>query len=192
MSAMSNVREFIESLPNETRFIGETAVKELRQNGTSWEWLETALNIKSKEDWSKYGFGLLFTDSFCAQVQKKLNKQKSQEVCELWSEDEQPEHPETIVRKVAFDGGNSKEVHLGTETFLIKSRPASSKPIDKMTEEEFFSMVIEQHRSAELFCARCWADTYGEESEYLRQYEAEDRDMTDEQIARKYLQHRWG
>lgn len=30
MSAMTNVREFIESLPNETRFIGETAIKELR------------------------------------------------------------------------------------------------------------------------------------------------------------------
>ncbi len=187
MSAMTSVREFIESLPNETRFIGETAIKELRQNGTSWEWLETALSIKSREDWSKYGFGLLFTDTFRAQVQKKLSKQKSKEVGELWSEDEQPEK---TASKVAFDDGNLKEIHRGTETFLIKSRSLTSKPIDKMTEAGFWAMVIEQRRQVELFCARCWADTYGEESEYLRRYEIEDREMTDEQIARKYLQRR--
>ena len=187
MSAMTNVREFIESLPNESRFIGETAIKELRQNGVSWEWLETALSIKSKEDWSKYGFGLLFTDTFRAQVQKKLSKQKSQEVGTLWSEDEQPEK---TASKVAFNDSSLIEVHRCAETFLIKSRPATSKPIDKMTEAEFWAMVIEQRRQTELFCAHCWADTYGEESEYLRQYEIEDREMTDEQIARKYLQHR--
>ena len=187
MSAMTNVREFIESLPNESRFIGETAIKELRQNGISWEWLETALSIKSKEDWSKYGFGLLFTDTFRAQVQKKLSKQKSQEVGMLWSEDEQPEKTPS---NVAFNDGSLREVRCGVETFLIKSRPAAIKPLDEMTEAEFFSMVIEQRRQTELFCARCWSDTYGDETEYLRQYEIEDREMTDEQIARKYLHHR--
>lgn len=187
MSSMTNVREFIESLPNETRFIGETAIKELRQSGTSWEWLETALSIKSKEDWSKYGFGLLFTDSFRAQVQKKLNKQKSLKSDELWTEAE--EEQSHTSHNVAFDKDNFIEVERGSETFLIKSRDAASKQLGEMTEDEFCAMVIEQHRQADLFCARAWPDTYGDETEYIRQYEIEDREMTDKEIARKYLQY---
>lgn len=188
MSAMTRVKEFIESLPNESRFIGETAIKELRQNGTSWEWLETALNIKSKEDWSKYGFGLMFTDSFRAQVQKKLNKQKSLNSDELWTETEEEQPHDS--HRVVFDKDSFIEVKRVSETFLVKSRNVAPKLLGEMTEDEFCAMVIEQHRSAELFCARCWPDTYGVEVEYIRQYEIEDSEMTDKEIARKYLQGR--
>lgn len=187
MSAMTNVKEFIESLPNESRFIGETAIKELRQNGVSWEWLETALSIKSREDWTKYGLGLLFTDSFRAQVQKKLKTQKSQDRYELWSEEEQQEQS---ARRVAFVSDNLREVHCASETFLIKKRPTSQKPLGEMSKSEFYAMVINQRRQSELFCVRCWPDTYGAEAKYLRRYEVEDREMTDEQIARDYLQRR--
>ena len=186
MSSMTLVRDYIESLPDESRFIGETAVKELRQNGASWEWLEVALSIKTKDDWAKYGFGLMFTDSFRAQVQKRLQRLKAKKESNIWVEDEDKRFQEASAS--AFGDDDFTEIWRGSETFRIKRRfVPDGKQIGEMTCEEIDAMIIEQHRQAELFCAHCWPDTYGTEGECLKQYEAEDRELSDEQIARKYL-----
>lgn len=189
MSAMTNVRDYIESLPGDARFIGETAVKEMRGKGCTWEWLETALNIKSKDEWAQYGFGLFFTDSFQAQVQKKLQQKKAQGNNSIWIE-EKPEPNQAPAFTQTY--GKYELIQYGSRTYELKARTVPNAKLGEMTEDQFAAMVIEQNRSTALYCARYFpGGGFGKVEDLLEQYEIEDRSgASDTEIAKKYLPHR--
>lgn len=70
------ITEYIEQLNQETQEKAVKAVEDLRQKDMPWLWIETALNLKPKGDWEKWGFGLMFRDTFKAQVDKKHDEVK--------------------------------------------------------------------------------------------------------------------
>ena len=86
MSDMEQVKEYLAELNEDTKISAMTAIKKLREENVTWDFINTALNIKKKEDWEKYGFGLFFTDSFKAQVRQKIAKAKELEAF-VWEED---------------------------------------------------------------------------------------------------------
>lgn len=69
------VKSYYDSLSDKTIF--NDALTSLRKNGKSWLYIRTGLEIKSKEQWEKWGYGLFFTPSFQAQIQKNVNKIKA-------------------------------------------------------------------------------------------------------------------
>lgn len=83
---MEQVKEYLAELNEDTKISAMTAIKKLREENVTWDFINTALNIKKKEDWEKYGFGLFFTDSFKAQVRQKIAKAKELEAF-VWEED---------------------------------------------------------------------------------------------------------
>lgn len=188
MTDMQSVKEYVDRLPEETRFIAEAAIKEMRENGCTWEWLNTALNIKSKEDWIKYGFGLFFTDTFKAQVQKKIQQKKRRQINSIWMEDKAEE-------SINVGFGNPieeyEQIKYGTRTYELKARTIANKNFDEMSEEDFASMVIKQHRDAALYCARYFPQGgFSTTEALLEKYEHEDKSgIPDIEIAKRYLLH---
>ena len=69
------VKSYYDSLSDKTIF--NDALTSLRKKGKSWLYIRTGLEIKSKEQWQKWGYGLFFTPSFQAQIQKNVNKIKA-------------------------------------------------------------------------------------------------------------------
>ena len=69
------VKSYYDSLSDKTIF--NDALTSLRKKGKSWLYIRTGLEIKSKEQWEKWGYGLFFTPSFQAQIQKNVNKIKA-------------------------------------------------------------------------------------------------------------------
>ena len=93
--AMGRVQRFVDEMPNVRRADAEDAIRCLRKRGSSWEYIDAALALKKREEWERYGFGLLFKDSYRAQVQKELQKRKEEEPSgSLWVEDEETREEE--------------------------------------------------------------------------------------------------
>lgn len=87
-SNMNEVQDYCNSLDKEHQCMLKAAIKQLRSNGASWEFINTGLSLKDKQNWLKYGYGLLFTPSFRAQIQTEiLRRRNSIEDEELWVED---------------------------------------------------------------------------------------------------------
>lgn len=70
------IKEYIAALNPDTQEKAVNAVSDLRQKDMPWLWIEIALNLKPKSDWEKWGFGLMFRDTFKAQVDKKHDAAK--------------------------------------------------------------------------------------------------------------------
>ena len=81
------VKSYYDSLSDKTIF--NDALTSLRKKGKSWLYIRTGLEIKSKEQWEKWGYGLFFTSSFQAQIQKNVNKIKAGDKVESLFEDRQ-------------------------------------------------------------------------------------------------------
>lgn len=81
------VKSYYDSLSDITIF--NDALTSLRKSGKSWLYIRTGLEIKSKEQWEKWGYGLFFTPSFQAQIQKNVNKIKAGDKVESLFEDRQ-------------------------------------------------------------------------------------------------------
>lgn len=81
------VKHYYDSLSDKTIF--NDALTSLRKSGKSWLYIRTGLEIKSKEQWEKWGYGLFFTPSFQAQIQKNVNKIKAGDKVESLFEDRQ-------------------------------------------------------------------------------------------------------
>ena len=52
---------------------GEESVDQLRAKGRSNEWIKAAIQNKSMDVWAKKGLGLLFTASYAAEIDAKLD-----------------------------------------------------------------------------------------------------------------------
>lgn len=72
------IKEYIAALNEDTQEKAIKAVEDLRQKDMPWLWIETALNLKPKSDWEKWGFGLMFRDTFKAQVDKAHSRKKQE------------------------------------------------------------------------------------------------------------------
>lgn len=119
MSDMKQVKKYVSELNEDTQISAMTAIKKLREEDITWDFINTALNIKKKQDWEKYGFGLFFTDSFKAQVRQKLAKAKEVEAF-IWEEDKPQK--QTLKDK---QGQETKVKHIQEEKKenLIEHRP---------------------------------------------------------------------
>lgn len=95
---MELVQEYISNLNKETQELANTAIKDMRAEGFKWSWLLAALEIKEPEEWEKWGFGLLFNNTFRAQIEKNLNKSRKQikERMNIWVRDEDSEEESTL------------------------------------------------------------------------------------------------
>ena len=73
-----SIQEYVSTLNQETQEKAVRAISDLRQKGMPWLWIETALNLKPKNDWEQWGFGLMFNDKFKAQVDTKHSRKKQE------------------------------------------------------------------------------------------------------------------
>lgn len=73
-----SIKQYIATLNPGTQEKAVKAVEDLRQKDMPWLWIETALNLKPKSDWEKWGFGLMFRDTFKAQVDKAHSRKKQE------------------------------------------------------------------------------------------------------------------
>lgn len=71
-----SIQEYVNQLNQDTQEKALKAIEDLRQKNMPWLWIQTALNLKPKSDWEKWGFGLMFSDKFKAQVDKKHDEAK--------------------------------------------------------------------------------------------------------------------
>ena len=96
--SMEKVQEYISKLDSETQELAQKAIRDMRQEGKKWSWIITALEIKQPQEWEKWGFGLMFNDTFRAQVEKKLRRirKQFQEEASVWVRDNEEEETYTL------------------------------------------------------------------------------------------------
>ena len=75
--------------------------KSLHKKGFSYQWVYEALAHKDIEDWEIFGFGLLHTDSYKAQINKLVQKKKEQltsvDLSNLWKLDDDEAEQESPI-----------------------------------------------------------------------------------------------
>lgn len=115
---MRFVQDYMSSLDDEHKTLFSYSLKQLREKGTSWRWIHKALTLKDKSSWEKYGYGLLFTDSYKAQVHRALllEKAEKENLDSLWVQDgddggvpsdaNQKQEADKTMHDSAFDSGN--------------------------------------------------------------------------------------
>ena len=145
------VKSYYDSLSDKTIF--NDALTSLRKKGKSWLYIRTGLEIKSKEQWEKWGYGLFFTPSFQAQIQKNVNKIKAGDKVESLFEDRQftPEEElfGDIVAKAqdsaSLPSSSSSGAEAPSETsssasFTVEEELISDEQLQEMknSEEPFF------------------------------------------------------
>lgn len=69
-------RDYVERLNEATQEKAIAAISDLRRKGLPWLWIQIALEQKEPSDWERWGFGLIFRDTFKAQVDKKHDAAK--------------------------------------------------------------------------------------------------------------------
>lgn len=145
MSDMEQVKEYLAELNEDTKISAMTAIKKLREENVTWDFINTALNIKKKEDWEKYGFGLFFTDSFKAQVRQKIAKAKELEAF-VWEEDKpQQQRPKSKPQQKTQTVQEEKKGHAAIDhrpqplieesTSLLDLKPKHSDAYTSKVEE---------------------------------------------------------
>lgn len=123
------VKSYYDSLSDKTIF--NDALTSLRKKGKSWLYIRTGLEIKSKEQWEKWGYGLFFTPSFQAQIQKNVNKIKAGDKVEsLFNESTRQFTPEDEL--------------FGEEVQCSTSLPSSSSSGAKAPSETSASFTAEE------------------------------------------------
>lgn len=68
------VRNYLLQFDSETIALGVQAVKRCLLEGKTWEWIITALKKKSPNNWSMWGFGLLFNENFNFSVLEQMDR----------------------------------------------------------------------------------------------------------------------
>lgn len=115
---MEKVQEYISQLNPDTQELANKAIRDMREEGFKWTWLLAALQIKEPEEWERWGFGLLFNDTFRAQVEKKLKRirKQSQEQSSVWVRDDEEEDTYTLTIRRMDD--NFKTLEDGISSLL--------------------------------------------------------------------------
>lgn len=178
MSYMRDVQEYVESLSPTSQDMARSAIKRLRKESPSgqpdWHWLLTALNAKKKDDWERWGFGLLFDNGFRAQVQKTLKNEKQNEFNsdDIWVED-------NIIPS------NGTDINYFRQGIF-----RSNVPINKLSDSELSAYLICFHRSSQLMYLELYSqDLKKEKSELLSKWSKEDSTLTDDEIAAKLMRN---
>lgn len=78
MSYLSEIKNYANNLPPHMQKEYLLQVRKLKNDGVSYEWLYRALTNKNPEDWSNWGFGLLWSESYRAQITKLIEAEKKQ------------------------------------------------------------------------------------------------------------------
>lgn len=125
-SNMKEVQDYCNSLDEEHQCMLKAAIKQLRSNGASWEFINTGLSLKDKQNWLKYGYGLLFTQSFRAQIQTEiLRRRNSIEDETLWVE----------------DCSKSEQIQSIQEQKQSKPIDKNSKNLIKLTDNNLYNQI---------------------------------------------------
>lgn len=123
------VKTYYDSLADKTIF--NDALTSLRKKGKSWLYIRTGLEIKSKEQWDKWGYGLFFTPSFQAQVQKNVNQIKAGDKVESLFEDRQFTPEEEL-----FGDMDSTSFHSASSSSSGAKAPSETSSSGSFTAEE--------------------------------------------------------
>lgn len=78
MSYLSDIKEYSAYLPKHMQKEFLLQVRKLKNDGMSYEWIYRALTNKEPNEFVKYGFGLLWTASYRAQITKLIETEKKQ------------------------------------------------------------------------------------------------------------------
>ena len=142
------VKSYYDSLSDKTIF--NDALTSLRKKGKSWLYIRTGLEIKSKEQWQKWGYGLFFTPSFQAQIQKNVNKIKAGDKVEsLFNESTRQFTPEDelfgeeVQCSTSLPSSSSSGAEAPSETsssFTVEDELISDEQLQEMknSQEPFF------------------------------------------------------
>lgn len=176
MSYMRDVQEYVESLSPTSQDMAKSAIKRLRKESPSgqpdWHWLLTALNAKKKDDWERWGFGLLFDNGFRAQVQKTLKNENQNEFNsdDIWVEDD----------SIPSNGTDINYFRQGMFRTNV--------PINKLSDSELSAYLIYFHRSSQLMNLKLYSkDSKKEETNLLSKWSDEDSTLTDDEIAARLI-----
>nr|DAD71288.1 MAG TPA: hypothetical protein [Siphoviridae sp. ctDuC3] len=135
------VKSYYDSLSDKTIF--NDALTSLRKKGKSWLYIRTGLEIKSKEQWEKWGYGLFFTPSFQAQIQKNVNKIKAGDKVESLFEDRQFTPEEELfgdMDSTSFPSASSSETSSSASFTAEEDELISDEQLQEMknSREPFF------------------------------------------------------
>ena len=144
------VKSYYDSLSDKTIF--NDALTSLRKKGKSWLYIRTGLEIKSKEQWEKWGYGLFFTPSFQAQIQKNVNKIKAGDKVEsLFNESTRQFTPEdelfgeevqcsTSLPSSSSSGAEAPSETSSSASFTVEEEFISDEQLQEMknSREPFF------------------------------------------------------
>ena len=193
MSDMEQVKEYLEALNEDAKVSAMTAIKKLREENVTWDFINTALNIKKKDDWEKYGFGLFFTDSFKAQVRQKIAKAKELEAF-VWEEDKpQQQRPRSKqeTEQEATIQEQIKENKIQSDISKIEER------LNNLYENEKKQLFVKYEKSLVTVKGIKFlpSEAASELEEYLIRicYEESERSNTDErkEIEQFFNKHAW-
>ena len=78
MSYVEKIKEYARRFPQELEFECLIQIKKLRKQGFSYEWIYRAIEHKDYSEWSKWGFGLLHTETYQNQITNLLAAERNQ------------------------------------------------------------------------------------------------------------------
>lgn len=131
------VKSYYDSLSDKTIF--NDALTSLRKRGKSWLYIRTGLEIKSKEQWEKWGYGLFFTPSFQAQIQKNVNKIKAGDKVESLFEDRQFTPEEELFGDIVAKAQDSASLPSSSSSGAEAPSETSSSASFTAEEDELIS-----------------------------------------------------
>ena len=133
------VKSYYDSLSDKTIF--NDALTSLRKKGKSWLYIRTGLEIKSKEQWEKWGYGLFFTPSFQAQIQKNVNKIKAGDKVESLFEDRQFTPEDELFGDIVAKAQDSASLPSSSSaSYTVEEELISDEQLQEMknSKEPFF------------------------------------------------------
>ena len=132
------VKSYYDSLSDKTIF--NDALTSLRKKGKSWLYIRTGLEIKSKEQWEKWGYGLFFTPSFQAQIQKNVNKIKAGDKVESLFEDRQFTPEDELFGDIVAKAQDSASLPSSSASYTVEEELISDEQLQEMknSKEPFF------------------------------------------------------
>lgn len=139
------VKSYYDSLSDKTIF--NDALTSLRKKGKSWLYIRTGLEIKSKEQWEKWGYGLFFTPSFQAQIQKNVNKIKAGDKVESLFEDRQFTPEEELFGDIVAKAQDSASLPSSSSSGAVSPQsglPACSASWKAPSETSSSSFTVEE------------------------------------------------
>ena len=73
----NKIEKYISKLTKERQNAFLESASQLYEKGKTNQWILAALSLKEPKDWNKWGFGLMFTESFEEDVEIKVNEENA-------------------------------------------------------------------------------------------------------------------